>query len=208
MLFILYAPNFTNNIMTVALAYSGRDETGNISQTTFSNVFSSMKIFEFRLTFHWRFLLWVQSTIFYLSWPGAVQTTSHYLYIMWQYIIILRIDTLNTSYEAGLGECHRTLLKISQHWFRYWLGAVRQQTTTCANVDHYLCSQMESIGRHNALILATIVRFYPSIHESRPNQIPILAISSSVSLSGELLWGVYLIAHLDSSGSRTYRNGT
>ena len=27
-------------------------------------------------------------------------------------------------------ESHWTLLKISQHWFRKWLGAVRQQVIT------------------------------------------------------------------------------
>ena len=35
------------------LTHWGRDEMNNISQTTFSNVFSSMKMFEFRLKFHW-----------------------------------------------------------------------------------------------------------------------------------------------------------
>ena len=36
------------------LTHWGRDEMNNISQTTFSNVFSSMKMFEFRLKFHWK----------------------------------------------------------------------------------------------------------------------------------------------------------
>ena len=31
----------------------GRDEMNDILQTTFSNVFSSMKMLEFRLKFHW-----------------------------------------------------------------------------------------------------------------------------------------------------------
>ena len=42
----------------------GRDETDNISQTTFWNVVSSMKMFEFRLTSHWSMFLRVQLTIF------------------------------------------------------------------------------------------------------------------------------------------------
>ena len=42
----------------------GRDEMNNISQTTFSNVFSSMKMFEFRLKFHWSLFPRVQLTIF------------------------------------------------------------------------------------------------------------------------------------------------
>ena len=45
------------------LTHWGRDEMNNISQTTFSNVFSSMKMFQFRLKFHWRLFPRVQLTI-------------------------------------------------------------------------------------------------------------------------------------------------
>ena len=40
---------------------------------------------------------------------------------------------------------------ISQHWFRWWLGAVRQQAITWANVDTDPCRHMASLG-HNELI--------------------------------------------------------
>ena len=43
-------------------------------------------------------------------------------------------------------ECHRTLLVISQHWFRYWLGAVRQQAITWTSVDQDLQRHMASLG--------------------------------------------------------------
>ena len=43
-------------------------------------------------------------------------------------------------------ECHWTLLRISQHWFRKWLGAVRQQAITWASVDPDLCHHMGSLG--------------------------------------------------------------
>ena len=46
------------------LTHWGRNEMNNISQTTFSNVFSSMKMYEFRLTFHWILFQVVQLTIF------------------------------------------------------------------------------------------------------------------------------------------------
>ena len=45
---------------------------------------------------------------------------------------------------------HRTLLMINQHWFRWWLGAVRQQAITWANVDSVSCLLMASLG-HNGL---------------------------------------------------------
>ena len=36
--------------------------------------------------------------------------------------------------KSPLVECHCTLLMICEHGFRYWLGAVRQQVITWANV--------------------------------------------------------------------------
>ena len=51
-------------------------------------------------------------------------------------------------------EHHWTLQMISQHWFRQWLGAVRQQAITWANVDQDLCRHMASLS-HNELTLAT-----------------------------------------------------
>ena len=39
---------------------------------------------------------------------------------------------------------------LSQHWFRLWLGALRQQAITWVNVDQVLCRHMASPG-HNEL---------------------------------------------------------
>ena len=50
--------------LAVRLTHWGRDEMNNILQTTFLNVFSSMKMFEFRLKFHWSLFPRVQLTIF------------------------------------------------------------------------------------------------------------------------------------------------
>ena len=57
-----------------------------ISQTTFSNAFSWMKMFEFRLKFHWSLFPRVQLIIFqqwFRQWLGAVQVTSHCLIQRW-----------------------------------------------------------------------------------------------------------------------------
>ena len=57
-----------------------------ISQTIFSNAFSSMKMFEFRLKFHWSLFPMVQLMIFqhcFRSWVSVVQATSHYLNRCW-----------------------------------------------------------------------------------------------------------------------------
>ena len=52
----------------------------------FSNAFSWMKFFKFRLRCHWSLFPRVQLTIFqhwFRSWLGAVQATSHYLIQWW-----------------------------------------------------------------------------------------------------------------------------
>ena len=53
--------------------------------------------------------------------------------------------------KQSSNECHKTLVMISQHWFRLWLDAVRQQAITWANVDSDLCRHIASLG-HNELI--------------------------------------------------------
>ena len=47
-------------------------------------------------------------------------------------------------------ECHKIPLVISQHGFRYWLGAIRQQAISWASVDLHLCRHIASLG-HNEL---------------------------------------------------------
>ena len=51
-------------------------------------------------------------------------------------------------------ECYRTLLMISQHWFRQWLGAIRQQAITWTSVDQDLHRHMASLGP-NELTIST-----------------------------------------------------
>ena len=64
----------------------------------------------------------------------------------------LQLQYPNTCYGLSLelpvkllsGKCHGAALMISQHWFRWWLGAVRQQAITWANIDPDLCRHMAS----------------------------------------------------------------
>ena len=73
-----------------------------ILQTPFSNAFSCMKMFEFRLKFHWSLFPRVHVTIFqhwFWSWLGAVQATSHYLnqwwFVYWRIYASLGLNELN-----------------------------------------------------------------------------------------------------------------
>ena len=68
------------------LMHWGRDKMANISQTTFWNAFSWMKMCKFRLRFYWSLFLRVQLTIclhWFSQWVGAIQVTSHYLNQLW-----------------------------------------------------------------------------------------------------------------------------
>ena len=71
-----------SNKILLWLTHWGRDKMGAIFQTTFSNAFSWMKMFEFRFKFHWSLFPRVQLTIlqhWFRLWLGAVQATSHCL---------------------------------------------------------------------------------------------------------------------------------
>ena len=77
---------FFKNILRISLTHWGPGEMNNISQMTFSNIFSSMKMFELRLKFHWSLFPRVQLPIFqhwFGKWLGADQAPSHYLNQWW-----------------------------------------------------------------------------------------------------------------------------
>ena len=86
------------------LTHWGRDKMAAIFQTTFSNGFSWMKMFEFRLKFHWNLFLRVQLTIsqhWFRQWLGDDQATSHYLnqwwWNCWRIYVLLGLNELNTA---------------------------------------------------------------------------------------------------------------
>ena len=47
---------------------------------------------------------------------------------------------------------HNGILMISQHWFRLWLGVVRQQAITRTNADPDLCCDMASLSHNESQI--------------------------------------------------------
>ena len=65
------------------------------------------------------------------------------------------IDIYSISCEIAC-ESDKTLLMICQDWFRYWLGAVKLQTTNWPNVDQVLWYHMASLG-HNKLSCIFII---------------------------------------------------
>ena len=51
--------------ITITSTHWGRDKMAAVFQTTFSNAFSWMKVYKFRLSFHWRLFLRVPLTTFH-----------------------------------------------------------------------------------------------------------------------------------------------
>ena len=81
-----------------------RQNDRHFAQTMFSNTFSWMKMYEFRLKFHWSLFLRFQLTIcqhWFRYWLGAVQATSHYLdqwwLVYWRIYASLGLSELNLS---------------------------------------------------------------------------------------------------------------
>ena len=107
---------FNNAVWTLkpyskSLTHWDRDKMAAISQTTFSNGFSWMKMYEFRLTFHWSWFLGVQLTIFehwFRQWLGADQASSHYLNHWW-------LDYRRICVTRGLNEL--TPRENHENWY-------------------------------------------------------------------------------------------
>ena len=98
---------------TPLLTHWGRDKMTAIFQTTFSNGFSWMKMYEFRLTFHWSLFPGVQLTIFqhwFRKWLGADQATSHYLNQWW-------LDYRRIYASLGLNELRPPKMVAFQIWW-------------------------------------------------------------------------------------------
>ena len=91
-------------LLKLLLTHWGRDKMAAIFRTTFSNRFSWMKMYEFRLIYHWSLFPRVQLTIFqhwFRYWLGTEQATSHYLNQCWPnsttHISVTRSQCLNTN---------------------------------------------------------------------------------------------------------------
>ena len=73
-------------------------------------------------------------------------------------MVVLNIWFSNSFYRIIMYNCcenvlsckyHSTLLMIYPHWFTEWLGAVRQQFISYANVDADLCHHMTLQDHHS-----------------------------------------------------------
>ena len=109
-------------LLLCTLTHWGRDKMAAVSQTTHSSTFSSIKMLEILLIFHWSLFLRVKSTIlhhWFRLWLGADQATSHYLNQWWlDYRRIYASRGLNelriNIWSARYFEVHNSV-----EWVRY-----------------------------------------------------------------------------------------
>ena len=111
------------------VSHWGRDKIADIFQTTFTNVFSWMKMYEFRLKFHWSLFLRLQLTIvqyWFRQWHGADQATSHYLNQWWSSLLThIRV----TRPQWGIQNIHiliSFLLEVIRSWLLWYLEVLAE----------------------------------------------------------------------------------
>ena len=64
-------------------------------------------------------------------------------------------DYFHVQWLLPSGDWHRTLLMKTQHWFRWWFGAVRLQAITRTSVDHKASVGHNELSELNLLALLT-----------------------------------------------------
>ena len=106
-------------VFKLKLTYWGKDKMAAVSQTSLSNTFSWMKMFEFWLQFDWSLFLRVQLTIlqhWFRLWLAADQVTSHCLN-QWWFDHWHIYESLNELTHLPLVP-HICVSESGQHWFR------------------------------------------------------------------------------------------
>ena len=86
----------------MVLTHWGWDKMSAMIRTAFSDAFSWMKMYEFRLWFHWRLFLRVKLTIFqhwFRLWLG----TSQWWLVYWRIYVALGLNELNQHNNASQG---------------------------------------------------------------------------------------------------------
>ena len=124
------------------LTYWGRDKMAAIFQTKFSNAFSWMKMYEFRLRFHWSLFPRFKLTIFhhwFWWWLGADQATSHYLNQWW--FVYWRIYASLGSNELKYRKCHMVSDNLKHlgdrvHPYLKWQLQYQERYAMCSPPSH------------------------------------------------------------------------
>ena len=135
-----------------ALTHWSPDEINNISQTTFWNVFFSMKMFEFRLKFNWIFfpkgpINNIPALVQIMAWrcPGDKPLSETMMVSLPTHICVTRPQWVNTKKSCSI--------EIFEFWMRFqWNMFLRVQLMINKSV-RFQCWEMMEIK--NGLLYAS-----------------------------------------------------
>ena len=82
--------------------------------------------------------------------------------------LILQIDIMNISHESALKWMPQEPWTISQHWFKQWLVAARQQSIAWVNVDADRCHHMALLGHSEWIFIMKKDTFCSYLHMRNP----------------------------------------
>ena len=129
------------------LTHWGRNKMSAISQTTFSNTFSWMKMYDFHLRFHRNLFLRFELTIFqhcFRWWLGADQATSHYLNQWWLvYWCMYASLGLNELIKAKTFSFHWL---IEAWWCHMYVKCLCNRLVACLVPSHYLNQRWTTVS--------------------------------------------------------------
>ena len=139
------------------LTHWGRYKMANISQTTFSNAYSWMKIHQFRLIFHWSLFLRVELTIFQhwfrLSEPMMLSLLMHICVTRPQWVKSIG-ETLYTS-RGDDSVCDHMIHMSLMNTFNDGLWALQQVTASLLHLSYQRCPWCVDKGVYQTTIFPT-----------------------------------------------------
>ena len=118
------------------------DKMAAISQTTFSNAFSWMKMLEFLLKFHWNLFPRAQLTIiqhWLRQWLGTCLAPSHYLHQWWASSLAHICGTRGRRVDAGHCGFPSQRVSNTKHWCFLFTLAKTSCWTNRHVVSHLRC---------------------------------------------------------------------
>ena len=137
------------------LTHGGRDKMGTIFETTFSNGFSCMKMYEFRLRFQLSLFCRVPIIIsehWFSWWLGAKQVTIHYLNQYWSrlvtHICVTRPEWVRMKQNIGMCVYFYTLCK-----YMYLSASFTACRNQIRNVNFVLCSCSDLSNSKHCFVL-------------------------------------------------------
>ena len=161
------------------LTHWGRDKMAAIFQTTFSNAFSWMKMFKFRLRFHWslfsrcpisnipalvQIMAWRRSAAKPLSEPMMVSLLTHIRVNRPQWVYNhthLKKNILNISKQSKTKQCAYFMVYVLFVYFRVFVWFIRSLGVRNASINEELHCRQSRSKDENVLVWCGKLAYFP-----------------------------------------------